>query len=193
MKGQHVTVLGAVFVLLIAAAPVAAQNLSCPESGGCWLVQDVAVSHFTLANCQGEELFYVPNFPGDPRRRSWDGRGFAGTTSRTATTGSVRHPNGNCENQGPFNNSGFVKIYRERAAVPVDGKEISHFSGTNCTGQELAFTRYNSADQIRRSWDGKGIAGTFLTNATTRSWKRTNGTCENTVELNNPDFVRIYR
>ena len=84
----------------------------------------------------------------------------------------------------------------EAACVPVTRKEIgSHFTGPGCTGTESYYTPYNGYDGIRRSWDGKGVAGTMLRTETHRSFKSAAGVCTDNWPSGNTlsNFVRIYR
>jgi len=84
----------------------------------------------------------------------------------------------------------------ESVCTPVVTQDIgSHFTGLGCTGTESYYTPYNAYDGIRRSWDGKGIAGTVLRTETNRSFKSTAGVCTDDWPAGNTlnDFVRIYR
>jgi hypothetical protein len=72
---------------------------------------------------------------------------------------------------------------------------ISHFTGLGCTGTESYYTPYFYYDGIRRSWDGKGLAGTTLHRLTNRSARDRNGVCHDDWPQGNTldDFVLIYR
>jgi hypothetical protein len=194
MKSLRMIALGAVLFVFGYSANVQAQG--CPESS-CTLIQNAYISHFTGANCTGVEHYYTPYFSSDGVRRSWDGKGFAGTTLSTVTNRSWKGDNGQCHNDWPSGNtlSGFVSIYRETQTTPVQGAYISHFTEANCTGQESYYTPYFFFDGVRRSWDGNGVAGTILNTATNKSWKGTDGQCHNDWPSGNTlsDFVRIYR
>lgn len=169
---------------------------ACPEAG-CTLVQGAYISHFTSANCTGTESYYTPYFGSDGVRRSWDGRGFTGTTLVTLTNRSWKGADGACHNDWPSGNtlSGFVRVYRETTTAPVQGAYISHYTDANCIGQESYYTPYFNSDGIRRSWDGHGTVGTILYTATNKSWKGTNGACHNDWPSGNTlsGFVRVYR
>jgi hypothetical protein len=168
----------------------------CPETS-CLLIQNAYISHFTGADCTGEEHYYTAYFGSDGIRRSWNGQGFAGNTLRTVTNRSWKDSSGVCRNDWPNGNtlSGFVRIYRDTQFTPVQAAYISHFTGTDCTGQESYYTPYFNSDGIRRSWDGRGSTGTILYTATNRSWKDSSGACYNSWPNGNTlsGFVRVYR
>src|SRR6185436_2809035 len=135
---------------------------------GCDAVQGQYISHFTGSYCDGTESYYTPYGIG---RRSWDGRGVVGKTLRTVTNRSNKTSDGVCHaNAWPNGNtlSGFVTVYetqpvcREVACVALGGSYISHFTGANCDGTESYYTPYFGSDGVRRSWNGKGIAGTII-------------------------------
>ncbi|HJQ71689.1 MAG TPA: hypothetical protein VKA70_22120 [Blastocatellia bacterium] len=194
MKALRIMALGSVFFVVCCC--VNAQAQGCPESS-CTLINDAYISHFTASNCTGEEHYYTPYFFFDGVRRSWDGKGFAGTTLRTVTNRSWKGSDGQCHNDWPSGNtlSNFVKIYRETQTTSVQDAYISHYTGSNCTGQESYYTPYFFYDGVRRSWDGNGLAGTILYTATNRSWRGSDGQCHNDWPSGNTlsDFVRIYR
>jgi hypothetical protein len=172
----------------------------CPETS-CTTLGGAYISHFTGTNCTGTESYYTPYFNSDGIRRSWDGNGIAGTTLRTVTNYSYKDSSGTCYNAWPSGNtlSGFVTIYRtvcaETSCTAVTAAYISHFTGANCTGTESYYTPYFGYDGVRRSWDGKGIAGTTLRTVTNYSYKDSSGTCYNAWPSGNTlsDFVTIYR
>jgi hypothetical protein len=186
----------------------------------CVAPGDAYTSHFTGPNCDGEEYYYTPYFSGttDPNPdqiiRPWDGKGMAGTELRTVMVRSVRDAMGTClVNQWPDGNtlSNFVRVYREANPYALCGEDsckyprgryYSHFTGPNCDGEEYYYTPYFSGtndpnkDGIIRSWDGKGLAGTQLASANTRSSRDSSGHCNaNQWPAGNPltNMVRIYR
>lgn len=173
-----------------------AQGAGCPEAT-CILIQNAYISHFTGASCTGVEHYYTPYFNTDGIRRSWDGKGFVGTTLSTVTNRSWKGTDGLCHNDWPNGNtlSGFVSIYRDTQFTPVQGAYISHFTDANCAGQESYYTPYFGFDGIRRSWDGLGSVGSILNTATNKSWKGTDGLCHTDWPSGNTlsGFVRIYR
>lgn len=77
-------------------------------------VQGAYISHFTDANCTGQESYYTLYFSSDGIRRSWDGNGLVGSIIYTATNKSWKDSSGVCHNDWPNGNtlSGFVRIYR---------------------------------------------------------------------------------
>jgi hypothetical protein len=79
-------------------------------------VQGAYISHFTEANCTGQENYYTKYFNSDGIRRSWDGQGTVGSIIYTATTKSWKGSDGMCHNDwttAPYNTlDGFVRIYR---------------------------------------------------------------------------------
>lgn len=79
-------------------------------------VQGAYISHFTEANCTGQENYYTKYFNSDGIRRSWDGQGTVGSIIYTATTKSWKGNDGMCHNDwttAPYNTlDGFVRIYR---------------------------------------------------------------------------------
>jgi hypothetical protein len=172
------------------------QSAGCPETT-CILVQNAYISHFTGANCTGAEHYYTPYFSSDGIRRSWDGKGFYGTTLSTVTNISWKGTDGVCHNDWPSGNtlSGFVSIYRDTQFTPVQAPYISHFTDANCAGQESYYTPYFSSDGIRRSWNGLGSVGSILYTATNKSWKGSDGACHNDWPSGNTlsGFVHIYR
>jgi hypothetical protein len=186
----------AVAGIVFAGGAAQASAAGCPEAG-CTLVQGAYISHYTGANCTGQESYYTPYFGYDGIRRSWDGGGFTGITLVTLTNRSWKGTNGACHNDWPSGNtlSNFVRIYRETTTASVQGAYISHYTEANCTGQESYYTPYFGYDGIRRSWDGGGTVGTILYTATNKSWKGTNGACHNDWPSGNTlsDFVRVYR
>jgi hypothetical protein len=180
----------------VAVTVVQGPSAACPETT-CTMVQNAYISHFTGADCTGAEHYYTPYFNSDGIRRSWDGRGFYGTTLSTVTNVSWRGSDGQCHNDWPSGNqlSGFVSIYRDTQFTPVQGAYISHFTDPKCTGQESYYTPYFNSDGIRRSWDGKGSVGTILYTATNKSWRGSNGACTDSWPSGNTlsGFVHIYR
>lgn len=194
MKKLTMFMLAVAFLTL--ASLTEAQAQGCPE-GNCTLVQNANISHFTGSGCTGDESYYTPYNNYDGVRRSWNGTGFAGSTLRTITNRSWRGSDGQCHDDWPSGNTlnDFVRIYRDTQITSVQGTNISHFTGANCTGQESYYTPYNFYDGVRRSWNGTGYAGTILYTATNRSWKGSDGQCHNDWPSGNTlsDFVRIYR
>lgn len=180
----------------VAVTVVQGPSAACPETT-CTMVKNAYISHFTGADCTGAEHYYTPYFNSDGIRRSWDGRGFYGTTLSTVTNVSWRGSDGQCHNDWPSGNqlSGFVSIYRDTQFTPVQGAYISHFTDPKCTGQESYYTPYFNSDGIRRSWDGKGSVGTILYTATNKSWRGSNGVCTDSWPSGNTlsGFVHIYR
>jgi hypothetical protein len=89
----------------------------------------------------------------------------------------------------------------EASCVPVAGAFVSHYTGPDCTGTESYYTPYFSGttnpnpDGIRRSWDGKGAAGTILRTQTNVSYRAADGVCVNAWPSGNTlhNFVTIYR
>lgn len=180
----------------VAVTVVQPQTVGCPETT-CTLVQNAYISHFTGANCTGAEHYYTPYFSSDGTRRSWDGKGFYGSTLSTVTNISWKGTDGQCHNDWPSGNtlSGFVAIYRDTQFTPVQAAYISHFTDANCTGQESYYTPYFGSDGIRRSWNGLGSVGSILYTATNKSWKGSDGQCHNDWPNGNSlsGFVHIYR
>jgi len=170
----------------------------CGEAS-CTPVQAAYISHFTGTNCAGTESYYTPYFGYDGIRRSWDGKGLAGTELRTVTNRSWRGSDGVCHDQWPSGNtlSDFVTVYRcgEASCTAVQASYISHFTGLGCTGTESYYTPYFGYDGIRRSWDGRGVVGTILRTVTNKSWKNSSGVCTNSWPNGNTlsDFVTVYR
>ncbi len=178
-----------------------ANYVFCPEGAGCTALGGAYISHFTGSSCTGTESYYTPYFYYDGVRRSWDGNGVAGNTLRTVTNRSYKDSSGTCYNAWPNGNtlSDFVTIYRtvcgEASCTSLGGAYISHYTGSYCTGTESYYTPYFYYDGIRRSWDGKGIAGTTLRTVTNRSYRDSGGTCYNAWPGGNTlsNFVTIYR
>ena len=172
----------------------------CGEAS-CSPVTAAYISHYTGADCTGQESYYTPYFNSDGVRRSWDGGGCAGTTLSTVTNRSWKGTNGVCNNAWPGGNtlSGFVRIYRcncgEASCRAVTAAYISHFTGAGCTGQEYYYTPYFNSDGIRRSWDGNGCVGDLLRTVTVKSWKSSAGVCTDAWPAGNTlsNFVRVYR
>ncbi len=83
----------------------------------------------------------------------------------------------------------------EAGCTDVTGANISHFTGSGCTGTESYYTAYNYYDGVRRSWNGTGTAGTTLRTVTNRSYKDSSGNCYDAWPTGNTlsDFVTIYR
>ncbi|HEX8694276.1 MAG TPA: hypothetical protein VF746_17780 [Longimicrobium sp.] len=83
----------------------------------------------------------------------------------------------------------------EASCTPVTAAYISHFTGADCTGTESYYTPYFNYDGVRRSWDGKGMAGTTLRTVTNRSYRDSSGACYNAWPSGNTlsNFVTIYR
>jgi phosphatidylserine/phosphatidylglycerophosphate/cardiolipin synthase-like enzyme len=175
---------------------------SCGEAS-CTPITAAYISHYTGADCTGDESYYTPYFNTDGVRRSWDGKGCAGTILRTVTNRSVRNSSGVCTNAWPTGNtlSGFVRVYRsgcncgEASCQPVQAAYISHFTGLACTGEESYYTPYFNNDGVRRSWDGKGCVGTQLRTLTHKSAKNSAGVCTDAWPNGNTlsGFVRVYR
>lgn len=110
------TAAAAGFVVALAASAAggaATAQAACPEAS-CTLVQNAYISHYTGANCTGQESYYTPYFNSDGIRRSWDGQGFYGGTLSTVTNRSWKGTDGTCHNDWPSGNtlSGFVRVYR---------------------------------------------------------------------------------
>lgn len=85
---------------------------------------------------------------------------------------------------------------QDSSCTIVQAAYISHFTGPDCNGEEYYYTAYFGFDGIRRSWDGKGLAGNLLRSATVQSYRSSNGVCtRNAWPTGNPldNFVRIYR
>lgn len=180
--------------------PPSASYVYCPEAG-CTALGGAYISHYTGAGCTGTESYYTPYFSSDGIRRSWDGNGIAGNTLRTVTNRSYRDASGACTDAWPSGNtlSGFVTIYRtvcgESFCTAVSAAYISHYTGAGCTGTESYYTPYFSYDGVRRSWDGKGVAGSALRTVTNRSYRDSSGVCYDAWPSGNTlsDFVTIYR
>ena len=86
----------------------------------------------------------------------------------------------------------------EPQCVAVQEAYISHYTELNCQGTEYYYTGYFHSDGKKRSWNGQGVAGTILRTASARSWKGSNGACNNPPEWGPTGnqlsaFVRIYR
>ncbi|HSU15514.1 hypothetical protein [Longimicrobium sp.] len=83
----------------------------------------------------------------------------------------------------------------EASCTPVTAAYISHYTGADCTGTESYYTAYFGSDGVRRSWDGKGLAGTTLRTVTNRSYRDSSGACNNAWPGGNTlsNFVTIYR
>lgn len=78
-------------------------------------VQAAYISHFTDANCTGQESYYTKYFNSDGIRRSWDGQGRVGSIIYTATNKSWKGNDGMCHNDwvnAPNTLAGFVRVYR---------------------------------------------------------------------------------
>jgi hypothetical protein len=78
-------------------------------------VQGAYISHFTDANCTGQESYYTKYFNSDGIRRSWDGQGRVGSIIYMATNRSWRGNDGMCHNDwvtNPNTLDGFVHVYR---------------------------------------------------------------------------------
>jgi hypothetical protein len=179
----------------------AAANISGPS---CTPVTASHISHFTGANCQGEEHYYTPYFNSDGIRRSWNGQGCWTPTLRTVKHRSWRGSNGVCHDDWPSGNtlSGFLAINRplpctcgEESCAPVQQAYRSHFTGANCTGDEHYYTPYFSDDGVRRTWNGTGCVGRIRRTVTNRSWRSADGVCHNDWPAGNTlsDFVKVYR
>ena len=189
-----------VFITLLCIQITTALGQTCQE-GSCTSVQQAYISHFTGPDCNGEEYYYTPYFSSDGIRRSWDGKGIAGTVVRWATVQSWRYSDGTCNrNAWSTGNTlnGFVRIYRdcgEASCTAVTQAYISHFTGLGCTGAEYYYTPYFFSDGIKRSWDGGGRAGTIVRKVTSISWRDWNGDCHDEWTSGNTldGFVRIYR
>ncbi|MDP9121814.1 MAG: hypothetical protein M3O15_10705 [Acidobacteriota bacterium] len=123
-----------------------------------------------------------------------------GSNHETVTAYSYRDSSGACSNAWPNGNtlSNFVQVYRcncgESTCTPSQAAYISHFTGTNCTGQEYYYTPYYYYDGIRRTWDGNGCTGNTLYTVTAYSYKDSSG-CHNAWPSGNTlsDFVRVFR
>jgi hypothetical protein len=173
---------------------------TCME-GSCTSVQGAYISHFTGPDCNGEEYYYTPYFGFDGVKRSWDGKGVAGTLLRSASPQSWRYSDGTCfRNAWPTGNplDNFVRIYRdcgEATCTAVQGSYISHFTAPGCKGGEYYYTPYFGFDGVKRSWDGGGRAGTVLRKVTAISWRDWNGDCWDEWPGGHTltNFVRIYR
>lgn len=69
--------------------------------------------------------------------------------------------------------SGFIlggggSVCGEASCVPVTAAYISHYTGAGCSGTESYYTGYFGFDGVRRSWYGRGVAGTTLRTVTNR-------------------------
>jgi hypothetical protein len=180
----------------------------------CVAVGSAYISHYTEAGCAGAETYYTPYDGGNGgTRRSWNGKGWAGTILRTVTNKSWRGSDGQCHDSWLDGStlSGFVAIYRDASSAPpttpplppcgeaqckaVTQAYISHYTGAGCTGTESYWTTYFNGDGIRRSFNGQGNAGTILRTVTNRSWRGSDGQCHDTWQSGNTlnNFVTIYR
>ncbi|HEV8581646.1 MAG TPA: hypothetical protein VGX68_21470 [Thermoanaerobaculia bacterium] len=186
-------------ILLAAAASVTA-HAACGEAS-CVAAQGVYISHFTGANCDGTESYYLPYDGYAYQCRPWDGVGNCGTIRRTVSNRSYRY-NGVCyANAWPNGNplSDFVTVYRDKCGeancVNPQASYISHYTGPNCDGAESYYLPYDGYGFQCRPWDGAGVCGTLHRTMTHRSY-RYNGTCyANAWPSGNTlrDFVAVYR
>lgn len=192
-----------IFALILtfaASAPLAVAADGCGEAT-CVAVQGTYISHFTGANCDGTESYYLPYDNFGFQCRTWDGQGRCGTTRRTVTNRSYSY-NGVCKpNVWPSGNtlSNFVTVYRtgcsEPGCIAPQGAYISHFTGARCDGIESYYLPYDGFAYQCRPWDGGGVCGTIHRTVTNRSYAY-NGVCHpnawpggNTLS----DFVTVYR
>jgi hypothetical protein len=181
---------------------VSGEALAACGEASCVPAQAVYISHFTGANCDGTESYYLPYDNFAYKCRPWDGVGQCGTVHRTVTNRSYRY-NGKCfANAWPTGSTlnDFVTVYRdlcgEAGCVAPQGAYISHFTGPNCDGAESYYLPYNSYGFQCRSWNGGGQCGTVHRTVTNRSYRSSNGTCSaNAWPAGNTltDFVSVYR
>ncbi|HSS75248.1 MAG TPA: PKD domain-containing protein [Thermoanaerobaculia bacterium] len=121
-------------VLLAAACAFAwsgAAHAACGEAS-CVAAQGTYISHFTGANCDGTESYYLPYDGYAYNCRPWNGTGDCGTIHRTVTNRSYRY-NGQCyANAWPSGNtlSDFVTVYRSASVPPVACGYPTTSSGT---------------------------------------------------------------
>jgi hypothetical protein len=177
---RHTGMIGVVFLGFLLAASTRAEA-QCGE-GSCVGAQAVYGSHYTGANCDGTESYYLPYDGYAYQCRPWDGRGESGTVRRTVTNRSYRY-NGTCfPNAWPAGNtlSDFVTVYRnpcqEGSCVAAQGTYGSHFTGPSCDGAESYYLPYDGYAYQCRPWDGSGRCGTIRRTVTNRSY-RYNGIC----------------
>jgi len=81
----------------------------------------------------------------------------------------------------------------EAVCEPLVGADYSFFTGPDCTGEELYDTFYFGYGGIRRSWDGKGCAGTIVLTMAIRSVKHFSVGCFSFSFGPVFGWVRIYR
>jgi len=179
---------------------------TCGE-GSCVSPDGQYISHFTGANCDGTESYYLP----------YDGYGYqcrpypnssalCGTVHRTVTNRSYRYAGQCYPNAWPSGNtlSDFVTVYRssfagycgEASCVSPDGDYISHFTGANCDGTESYYLPYDGYGYQCRPDTSSGVhCGTTHHIVTNRSY-RYGGLCyPNAWPSGNTlsDFVTVYR
>ncbi len=98
---------------------VTVYRVTCGEAS-CVALGGSLISHFTNANCTGQESYYTLYNNSDGIRRSWDASGIAGTILRTVTNKSWKTADSGGDGTGcrvnawPSGNtlSDFVSIYR---------------------------------------------------------------------------------
>jgi hypothetical protein len=88
-----------------------------------------------------------------------------------------------------------VTVFAGDNCTSAQGAYISHYTGSNCTGDEYYYTPYFGYDGIKRSWNGQGCVGSNTTTATARSYRDSSGACTNAWPSGNTlsDFVKVYR
>jgi len=107
--------------LLLCLGAQATAQAACGEAS-CVPAQSAYISHYTGANCDGTESYYLPYDGYAYQCRPWDGAGDCGTIRRTVTNYSYRY-NGVCyANAWPSGNtlSDFVTVYRNAPPTDLD-------------------------------------------------------------------------
>ncbi|HET9225428.1 MAG TPA: PKD domain-containing protein [Thermoanaerobaculia bacterium] len=105
-------------VIVLVFAMNGPAQAACGEAT-CVAAQGTYISHFTGANCNGTESYYLPYNGYAYQCRPWNGTGQCGTIRRTVTNRSYRY-NGHCyANAWPSGNtlSDFVTVYRGQPPV----------------------------------------------------------------------------
>ena len=203
------------------SSPVVAEDLAFKDSftscfggggtcgeGSCVSPDGQYISHFTGANCDGAESYYLP----------YDGYGFqcrpypstdaqCGTVHRTVTNQSYRYAGQCYPNAWPGGNtlSDFVSVYRsgsyagycgEASCVSPDGDYISHFTGANCDGTESYYLPYDGYGFQCRPESSAGVhCGTVHRTVTNQSYRYAGQCYPNAWPGGNTlsDFVSVYR
>jgi hypothetical protein len=116
--------------IFLAAAMSGRADAACGEAS-CVAAQGSYISHFTGANCNGTESYYLPyDSYGYQCRPAQSGGASCGTSSHTVTNRSYYY-NGHCYNNAwPSGNTlnEFVTVYRNQP--PVACGYLSSYSGT---------------------------------------------------------------